>query len=146
MEEVDVLVFVHRERAVALAEPGQRGRVLVVQADRQLEQVLEVDEAPVGLALLVGAVDALHQVGRKRRLVVTELATVCRGREPPVLRPFDLRRQVGQRAEAVRARQRAGNWQQHGRLRRQHLAELLAAEVAATAPAPPRGTFAPERR
>ena len=51
-------------------------------------------------------------------------------RQAAVLGPLDLRRQVGQRAEAVRAGQRPGDRQQHRGLRREQLAELLAAEVA----------------
>ena len=45
LEQVDVLVLVDRERAVALAEGRADLRVALVQADRQLEQILEVDLA-----------------------------------------------------------------------------------------------------
>ena len=57
-------------------------------------------------------------------------AAVGRRRQPPVLRPLDLGREVGERPEAERAGQRPGDREEHGRLRRQDLAELLAAEVA----------------
>ena len=130
LQQVDVLVLVDRERAVALAEGRQRRLVLVEQADRQLEQVFEVDEPAFGLPRLVGAKDALHQVVRERRLVVAELAPVGRRGQAPVLRPLDLRGEVGQRPEAERAGQRPRDRQQHRRLRREQLAELLAAEVA----------------
>ena len=51
-----------------------RERLLVVleQADRAPEQVLEVDRAGLRLALLVLAEDAVREVGRDRRLVVAE--------------------------------------------------------------------------
>ena len=58
LEQVHVLVLVDRERAVAVAHLLERARVGVEEPDRQLEQILEVDVALVGLAPLVVAVDA----------------------------------------------------------------------------------------
>ena len=55
---------------------------------------------------------------------------VGRRGQPPVLRPLDLGGQVGERPEAEGAGQRPRDREEHGRLRREHLAELLAAEVA----------------
>ena len=72
LEQVDVLVLVDRERPVARAEGVCRRRVLVVEPDRQLEQVLEVDASLPLLLVLVTAKDADHQVGRDRRLVPVE--------------------------------------------------------------------------
>ena len=45
LEQVDVLVLVDREGAVALTERRRGVRPLVVEADRQLEQVLEVGQS-----------------------------------------------------------------------------------------------------
>ena len=78
LEQVDVLVLVDGERAVALANERERGVVFRVELDRELEQVFEVDVAGSRLALLVLPVDAVHQVGRDRRLVVAELRAVAR--------------------------------------------------------------------
>src|SRR4249920_3786854 len=74
LEQVDVLVLVDREGPVALAKERQRLIVLLVGADRQLEQVLEVDEPLRALALFVAGVHPVHEVGRERRLVVAELS------------------------------------------------------------------------
>ena len=67
----------------------------------QLEQILEVDPALLGLAPLVLAVDAQHEIGRDRRLVIAERAEVVVGRDAAVLGPLDLGREVGCRPEAV---------------------------------------------
>src|SRR5436190_4802 len=52
LEQVDVLVLVDGERAVALPQGGQRPLVCLVHPHRELEEVLEVDETGVGLAPL----------------------------------------------------------------------------------------------
>jgi hypothetical protein len=130
LEEVDVLVLVDRERAVALPEGGAGGRVLVVEADRQLQKVLEVHQAALGLPRLVRAKDPLHQIGRERRLVIAELPAVGLGSQPPILRPLDLGRQVSERPKAERAGQSARDRQEQRRLRGKQFPELLAAEVA----------------
>ena len=129
LEQVDVLVLVDRERPVARAEGVCRGRVLVVEPDRQLEQILEVDASLPLLLVLVTAEDADHQVGRDRRLVPVERLDVGVGRQAPVLRPLDLAGQVAERPELVRRRQRAADRLERQRLRRQHLAEPVADEV-----------------
>src|ERR1043166_3975697 len=84
LQQVDVLVLVDGEAPVALARSRQRPLVLLVHAHAQLEQGLEVDEPGRGLAPLVVAEDARHQVGRNRRLVLAEALPVALGREPPV--------------------------------------------------------------
>ncbi len=129
LEQVDVLVLVDRERSVARAERVGRGRVLVVEPDRQLEQILEVDASLPLFLVLVAAEDADHQVGRDRRLVPVERLDVRVGRQAPVLRPLDLAGQVAERPELVRRRQRAADRLERQRLRRQHLAEPVADEV-----------------
>ena len=73
--------------------------------DRQREQILEVDRALGRLALLVVAIDAVHQIGRDRRLAVARRGAVGLGRDAPVLRPLDLGREVARRPELVRSRQ-----------------------------------------
>ena len=103
LEQVDVLVLVDRERPVALAKDRQRSIVLLVGADRQLEQILEVDEPLRALALFVADVDPVHEVGRERRLVVAELRAVALGRDAAVLCPLDLCGDVGERTEPVGA-------------------------------------------
>ena len=103
LEQVDVLVLVDREGPVALAKERQRLIVLLVGADRQLEQVLEVDEPLCALAFLVAGVHPVHEVGRERRLVVAELAAIALRRNAAVLGPFDLRGEVGERTEPVGA-------------------------------------------
>ena len=123
LEQVHVLVLVDRERLVALLERGARVRILVVHAHRELEEILEVDQASLGLARLVRAEDALHHVVGHRRLVVAQRPPVRVRREAAVLRPLDLRRQVGERAVAERHRQRPRDRQQDRRLRGQHLAD-----------------------
>ena len=78
LQQVHVLVLVDRERAVLRAERLARALVALEELHRELEQVLEVDGALGRLALLVLAVDALHQVERDRRLAAVGLGAVAR--------------------------------------------------------------------
>ena len=72
LEEVDVLVLVDGEGAPAVAHRRARVLVALEQAHRSLEQVLEVEQLVGRLPPLVLPEDAEHQVGRDRRLVITE--------------------------------------------------------------------------
>ena len=128
LEQVDVLVLVDGEGLVALANLRQRALVRVEEPDRELDQVLEVDAALVGLAPLVLAVDAEHEVRRDRRLVVAERAQVLGRSDAPVLRPLDLGREVGGRAEAVGPSQRVPDVAERERLRREDLPGRLGRE------------------
>ncbi len=130
LEQVDVLVLVDGERPVPGAEVGDRARVRLVEPHGALEQVLEVDRARGGLALLVGAVDLQHQVGRERRLALAERRPVARRRDAAVLRPLDLGREVPRGAEAVSARQPVRDLPQQERLRGEDPADLARREVA----------------
>ena len=103
LEQVHVLVLVDREGAVALAEGAERPVVLVVEVDREGQEVLEVDEAVGRLPPLVLPEDPGHQVGRDRRVVVVQCGPVGLRREPAVLGPLHLGREVARRPEAVRA-------------------------------------------
>jgi hypothetical protein len=103
LEQVDVLVLVDREGPVALAKERQRPIVLLVGADRQLEQILEVDEPLRALALFVADVDPVHEVGREGRLVAAELAAVALRRDAAVLGPLDLCGDVDELTEPVGA-------------------------------------------
>ena len=69
LEQVHVLHLVDGERAVLRAERLAHLGVLLEEPHRELEQILEVDEPLCRLALLVFAVDALHQVERNRRFL-----------------------------------------------------------------------------
>ena len=129
LEEVDVLVLVDREGVVAGAERLARALVLVVQADGELEQVLEVDQAPSLLAALVAREDAGHEVWRDRRLVLAEALEVGRGREAAVLRPLDLVREIGERPEPERPRERARALLDEERLRREDGSRALGDEM-----------------
>ncbi len=93
----------------ALAEERRRLLVLLEQPDRQLEQVLEVDHLGLALFALVGLVDAQHQVGRERRLVIAQSVEIAVGRDAPVLRSLDLAGEVGGVAEAMGAGQAVGD-------------------------------------
>jgi hypothetical protein len=116
LEEVDVLVLVHGEGAPALVHHRPR-LVVLEQPHRPLEHVLEVEHALSPLAALVLSEDPAHEVERQRRLVVAETVVVRLGREPPVLRPLDLRREIAGGAEAVRPRERVADPAQEERLR-----------------------------
>ena len=89
-----------------LAHLGKRLGTFVEETDRELEHVLEVDEATVGLLDLVAAKDAEHQIGRDRGLVVAELGEIGGGSQPAVLRPLHLGGEVTGGTELVRRRQR----------------------------------------
>jgi hypothetical protein len=91
--------------------------VPVEELHGSLEQVLEVEQPVLGLPLLVLAEHAAHQVGRHGRLVLPEPVVVRVGREPPVLRPLDFRREVAGGPEAVGAGQRVADPAQEHRLR-----------------------------
>src|SRR3712207_6992850 len=71
-------IFVDREGCIALAEARPRGGVVVVQANRALEQVLEVDEVARALSPFVLAVDAVHERSEERRV-----GKECRSRWSP---------------------------------------------------------------
>src|SRR6185437_2420785 len=129
LEEVDVLVLVDRERVVARAEGLARRLVLVIQADGELEQVLEVEKALRFLAALVAREDARHEVGRDRGLVLAEPLEVRRRPQAAVLRPLDLIREVGERAKAERPRERARALLDEERLRREDGAGPLRSEM-----------------
>ncbi len=130
LEQVDVLVLVDREGAIAVAERHRGLLVLVVEADRELKEILEVDPALPLLLRLVAAEDGDHQVGRDRRLVPVEPVEIGVWRQPSVLRPLDLAGEVAERPELERRGQRAADRLQHQRLRRQHLSDPVAGEVA----------------
>ena len=127
LQQVDVLVLVDGEGRVALAERGERVRVLLVHPHRQLEQVLEVDRARALLAPLVLAEDPRHQVLRDRRLVAVQPVAVGLRGQPPVLRPLDLGGEVARRPEAVRRRQRVPDLAQQQRLGREDPPRAFAA-------------------
>src|SRR6478736_2590919 len=129
LEEVDVLVLVHREGAPAVVHRGPRLVVRLEQPHRPFEQVLEV-ELPLGLLPpLVLPEDAAQEVTRDRRLVVVEPVVVRVGGQPPVLRPLDLRCEVAGRPEAVRHREPVRDPAQQQSLRGQDPARI-AVEVA----------------
>ena len=117
LQEVHVLVLVDCEREVALAQVRRDVRVVVELPDCELQQVLEVDRALRGLAALVVAEDAAHEIRGDRRLVLDEGVEVRLRREAPVLRPLDLGGQIGRRPEAVRARQPVADRAEERRLR-----------------------------
>src|SRR5207248_11249659 len=85
LQQVDVLVLVDREASVALAHGGDGPLVRLVHPNRELEQVLEVDEPSRGLAPLVVAEDSRHQVRGNRRLVLAEAGAVPVRMEAPGL-------------------------------------------------------------
>src|SRR6202007_2172805 len=90
LEQVDVLVLVDRERTVLSAEGRRRALVVLEQADRALEQVLEVEKPFRLLAPLVVEVDARHEVGGDRRLAILGGLEVAFSADAAVLRPLDL--------------------------------------------------------
>jgi hypothetical protein len=122
--QVHVLVLVDRERAVPRLDDAERVAVALVELDRHHEQVLEVDVAVRILPPLVVAEDALHQLRWDRRVVLAQAVEVRLGRQPPVLRPLDLGREVDGGRELVRHRQRVADPAQRERLRGEH-AQLL---------------------
>ncbi len=146
LQQVDVLVLVDGEGGVARAEAVDRRRVALVEAHGLLEQVLEVGQALLGLARLVGAVDPGHQVGRDRRLVPAQLAEVALGPDPAVLRPLDLGREVAGRPELVRRRQAVRRSGAARRPSRRRSGRPPRARSGAAAPAPPSGRWRRGRR
>jgi hypothetical protein len=121
LQEVHVLVLVDRERAKARAEVVTRVVVGLEHPDRALEQILEIDPAERVLAPLVLAKRRRHQVDGERRTVAVECPCVRLGREPAVLRPLDLGREVAGGSKAVRREKRARDVRENDRLRRKHL-------------------------
>src|SRR6266487_4570869 len=113
LQQVDVLVLVDREGAIALVHLRERLGLVLEQLDRQTEQILEVDRAGSLLAPLVLAEDAGHQVVRDRRLVAVQTTAVGLGHQPPVLRPLDLGREIDRGPELVRHRQRVADLPEH---------------------------------
>ena len=94
MEQVDVLVLVDGDRSTLRAELLDGiGRVLV-EAHEPFQDILEVDPARSLFALLVAAVDAKHHIRWKRGLVAVETAEVVGRRDPAVLGPLDLGREL----------------------------------------------------
>src|SRR5439155_6561120 len=77
--QVDVLVLVDREGAVAIANLRERLGLVLEQLDREREQVLEVERARSLLAALVLAEDTCHQVVRDRGLVAVQAPTIGLG-------------------------------------------------------------------
>ena len=130
LEQVDVLVLVDRERPVLRAEGIARAGIALEEVDREREQILEVDHPFRGLARLVVAVDAEHQVVRNRRLAIASGGAVTLGRDAAVLRPLDLGREVARRPELERRRERVRQLAERQRLRREHLADIARREVA----------------
>ena len=125
LEQVHVLVLVDGERAEAVAKHPESDVVFRVHADRELEQILEVDVPRGRLALLVLPVDPAHQVRRDRRLVAAELREVAVRRDPAVLGPLDLGREVAGGTELVRPRQRVRDPAERQHLRGDDLADAL---------------------
>ena len=120
LEQVDVLVLVDGEGAPAVVNRRPHAVVPFEQPRRPLEQVLEVEQSLGGLAPLVLPEHPEREVGRDRRLVVTEPVVVRVGCEASVLRPLDLRREVAGGPEAERPRQRIADPPEERRLRREY--------------------------
>ncbi len=66
----------------------------------------------------------MREIGRERRLVIAERRDVRLRRQPPVLRPLDLRREIARRAELVRRGQPVADLPQEQRLRREDPARV----------------------
>ena len=126
LERVHVLVLVHGERGEPRPDLLGGLGVLVEQPQREPEHVLEVEPPHRALAPLVAVVDAVHQVGGDRRLVVAELAEVPLRRDHPVLRPLDLAGELAAREELVRRRERVRERRDERSLVVEHLGERLA--------------------
>ena len=119
LEQVDVLVLVDGERLPARAHGRERLLVVLERTDREPEQVLEVDRARLGLPLLVLPEDTQRETPQQRWLVTAEPCKIGRRREPPVLRPLDLRREVAGGPEAKRLGQAVADPPEEQRLRRE---------------------------
>src|SRR5215212_3744930 len=130
LQQVDVLVLVDREGAVAVLHLCKRVGLVLEQLDREPQQVLEVERTGRLLATLVLAEHARHQVVRNRRLVAVQAAAVGLGGQPPVLRPLDFGREVDGGPELVRHRQHVADLPQHQRLGGQDLSGQLSPEPA----------------
>ncbi len=130
LQQVDVLILVDGERAVLPPERGDRVGIGLEEPDRVLEQILEVGQLLARLTTLVLAVHPQHQLGRDRRRVPVETAQVALGREPEVLRPLDLGREVGGGPEAIGARKRIADLPEQQRLRRQEVADAVGCKMA----------------
>ena len=129
LQQVDVLVLVDGERAVLRAERVAHLRVLLEEPHRQLEQVLEVDQALGLLPPLVLAEDTVHQVDRDRRLAALGLGAIALDGDAAVLRPLDLGREIARGAELERRRERVRDLAQRERLRGQDPPDALGCEV-----------------
>ena len=110
LERVGVLVFVHGEPAISVADLGGDRGVGLDQPDRQFEHVLEIDPAGARLGGLVPAVETGHQVRWQRCVAVVgdrPHLVVVRA-DPTRLRPFDLAGEVADLEEPVAARETGG--------------------------------------
>ena len=130
LEQVHVLVFVDRERAVLCAKGRHRPFVALEETHRALEQVLEVEQPFGFLAPLVVPVDTCHQVGGDRRFSGGGRIEIAGRADAKVLGPLDLRGEVAGRAELEGARQLVADLAQQERLRRQDATDLGRREVA----------------
>src|SRR5438067_2508790 len=72
----------------------------------------------------VFAEDAVRKIGRQWRLVVTEAGEIGLRRQTPVLRPLDLRGEVGRGTEAKRSREPVADLPQEQRLAREDPARI----------------------
>ena len=111
LEAVDVLVLVDDEVPVLVAHRPGHLLVLAQDADHEEQDVLEVDDAPVGLDLLVGRDEAGHRRGIQTGRGFTSCCDGCRrvglGSQQRHLRPLDLGGQVTD-GGAVQAQPQAG--------------------------------------
>ncbi len=130
LQQVHVLVLVDGEGAVLGLEGGAHVSLTLEQLDGALEQILEIEHSLGCLPPFVVAVDAVHQVERDRRLAVGGRLAVAVRADPPVLRPFDLRREVAGGPEPVRAGQAVRDLAERQRLRRQDPPHLVGPEMA----------------
>jgi hypothetical protein len=128
LEGVHVLVLVDREGQEGRPDPLGRRGVLVEQAHRQGQHVLEIEAAHRPLPPLVPGVDPEHQLRGHRRLVTgrRELAEVPLGRNHPVLGPLDLAGEVAPGEEPVGRGQRIGKRRDERGLGVEHVGDRLA--------------------
>jgi hypothetical protein len=130
LEQVDVLELVDGESQVLGLEPFACVVVGGEHSDGQLEQIFEVDESALALAVLVRAIDTRHEVRGNRRFVPAERVLVVAGPDAAVLGPLDLRGQVGGGAEAIGLRKPVGDVSQCRALGRENAARRLGGEMA----------------
>ena len=95
-----------------------------------LEQILEIERPLRGLPLFVVAVHPVHQVERDRGLALGGRLAVAVRPDAPVLRPFDLRREVARGPKPVCAGQTVRDLAKGQHLRRQDPPDLVGPEVA----------------